>query len=320
MGVRVIVIGERGKGDAELYDSRAIQREDNWSEKFAPRLIKSRDGTIHLDTPFSRLLGKPPIMVPGMTPSTVQAGFVSAVLDAGYHVELAGGGHYNANALRAKVIEIQACSVAELRDMTYEETVLRMVRLMYVAHENRWIDISLRNLTGDWMRRIEERFAGVIAPLSDDSGYFLAISQRRGQKPVPFIPVLDVSFEVWFKKDSLWAAEDVEAVFDQDIIPSIDFLAPQPRAARVPAGVKITTTDKEITYQLGKSLPTNPAWLSCLAGSQLNWLGALVRSTSVIQGSSYISNPIRRLFYPRPHEKVVISLSNGQPTSITAYG
>ena len=59
------------------------------------------DGTIHIDTPFSRLLGKPPIMVAGMTPTTVQAGFVSAVLDAGYHVELAGGGHYDAAALRA---------------------------------------------------------------------------------------------------------------------------------------------------------------------------------------------------------------------------
>lgn len=47
-------------------------------------------------------------MVPGMTPSIVQAGFVSAVLDAGYHVELAGGGHYNANTLRAKVIESQS--------------------------------------------------------------------------------------------------------------------------------------------------------------------------------------------------------------------
>ena len=52
------------------------------------------DGEIHLDTPYSRLLGKPPIMVAGMTPSTVKAGFVSAVLDAGYHIELAGGGHY----------------------------------------------------------------------------------------------------------------------------------------------------------------------------------------------------------------------------------
>jgi enoyl reductase-like protein len=48
--------------------------------------------------PFSRLLGKPPIMVAGMTPSTVKAGFGSAVLDAGYHIELASGGH-NAAAL-----------------------------------------------------------------------------------------------------------------------------------------------------------------------------------------------------------------------------
>jgi fatty acid synthase subunit alpha, fungi type len=29
-----------------------------------------------------------------------------------------------------------------------------------------------------------------------------AISQRPGQKPVPFIPVLDASFEVWLKKVS----------------------------------------------------------------------------------------------------------------------
>lgn len=123
----------------------------------------------------------------------------------------------------------------ELGDMTYEETVLRLVRLMFVAHEKRWIDRSLRNLTGDWLRRVEERFAGVnntgnkpsllqsytslddpspfvesffqAYPLAteqllaaEDAAYFLAISQRPGQKPAPFIPVLDASFEVWFKK------------------------------------------------------------------------------------------------------------------------
>jgi enoyl reductase-like protein len=66
------------------------------------------DGKLHIDTPFSRLLGKPPIMVAGMTPTTVPAGFVSAVLNAGYHIELAGGGHYNAKALRAKVAAIQS--------------------------------------------------------------------------------------------------------------------------------------------------------------------------------------------------------------------
>jgi hypothetical protein len=109
------------------------------------------------------------------------------------------------------------------------------VRLMFVAHQKRWVDKSLRNLVGDWLRRVEERFAGVNGgghkpsllqnfsllddplpfvktffekyPLAteqllaaEDAAYFLAISQRPGQKPVPFIPVLDASFEVWFKK------------------------------------------------------------------------------------------------------------------------
>ena len=53
-------------------------------------------------------------------------------------------------------------SVAEdLGDMTYEEVTLCTVRLMFVEKEERWIDLSLRNLTGDWLRRVEERFAGV---------------------------------------------------------------------------------------------------------------------------------------------------------------
>ena len=127
-------------------------------------------------------------------------------------------------------------SVAEdLGDMTYEEVTLRMARLMFVTKEGRWIDTSLRNLTGDWLRRVEERFAGVNGGgakasvlqsftslnnphafvteffakypasttqllASEDKAYFLAISQRRGQKPVPFIPILDANFEVWFKK------------------------------------------------------------------------------------------------------------------------
>jgi fatty acid synthase subunit alpha, fungi type len=121
--------------------------------------------------------------------------------------------------------------VDDIGEMTYEEVVLRMIRLMFVSHEKRWIDISLRNLTGDFCRRVEERFAGEMRPsilqsyleldgphefvqkffktypvaceqlvASEDAAYFLAISQRPGQKPVPFIPVLDADFGVWFKK------------------------------------------------------------------------------------------------------------------------
>src|SRR5260370_37898453 len=65
-------------------------------------------GQIFIDTPFSCLLRKPPIMVAGITPSTVKAGFVSAILSTGYHIEHAGGGHYNTATVCAKVTEIQS--------------------------------------------------------------------------------------------------------------------------------------------------------------------------------------------------------------------
>ncbi|KAK7018073.1 fatty acid synthase alpha subunit Lsd1 [Paramarasmius palmivorus] len=98
-GARAIVLGDRAKGGAEFYDFLSVKYEDNWSRKWSPGRAKTSDGSIHLDTPFSHLLGKSPIMVAGMTPSTVKGGFVSAVLDAGYRIELAGGSHYNAAAL-----------------------------------------------------------------------------------------------------------------------------------------------------------------------------------------------------------------------------
>lgn len=42
-----------------------------------------------------------------MTSSTAKAGFVSANLDTGYRIELAGGGRYKAAALRSKVAKLQ---------------------------------------------------------------------------------------------------------------------------------------------------------------------------------------------------------------------
>ncbi|RPD59601.1 fatty acid synthase [Lentinus tigrinus ALCF2SS1-6] len=674
-GVRVVVAGDKARGPAELFDAQNVKTEQWWAKKFSPSLVKTSDGTIHIDTPFSRLLGKPPIMVAGMTPTTVKAGFVSAVLDAGYHIELAGGGHYNAAALRSKVAEIQSkipagvgitlnalyinprqfgfqfplwqemrreglpiegfcvaagipstekaaeiitalrtagikhvsfkpgsvdgirqvvniaaanpdfpvimqwtggragghhsCEdfhqpilstygsirqhanlilvggsgfggaddlwpyltgdwsveryglqpmpfdgflfasrvmvakeahtsssvkdlivaapgvddaqwegtyaketggiltvrselgepihkiatravklwkefddtvfklpkdkrvvwlterraeviaklnkdfakpwfgwkkdgsvVEDIADMTYEEVVLRMVRLMYVSHQERWIDTSLRNLTGDWLRRVEERFAGVNGDkkasilqsfssldkpqefieqffktypaateqllASEDKAYFLAISQRPGQKPAPFIPVLDASFEVWFKKDSLWAAEDIDAVFDQDPqrvcilqgpvavkhskvkdepikdllgnitsmlvdklvdrlyggdkskIPTIEYLCPSPRAVR--PVIAPSVSGKTATYVLGDSLPETSAWLETLAGPELGWTRALLTSTTIVQGTAYIDNPLRRLFAPRRGQKVVVETDGSRPTKISLYG
>ncbi|KDQ57051.1 hypothetical protein JAAARDRAFT_35647 [Jaapia argillacea MUCL 33604] len=678
-GVRVIVLGDKSKGSAEFYGAEEVKYEDWWTKKWCPALVKTSDGRLHIDTPFSRLLGKPPIMVAGMTPTTVKAGFVSAVLSAGYHIELAGGGHYNAAALRAKVAEIQAnipagvgltlnalyinprqfgfqfplwqemrreglpvegfcvaagipstekaaeiisglknagikhvsfkpgsvdgirqvvniaaanpdfpiilqwtggragghhsCEdfhqpilltyasirqhqnislvggsgfggaddlwpyligdwslaygvqpmpfdgflfasrvmvakeahtsssvkdlivaasgvddakwegtytketggiltvrselgepihkiatrgvklwkefddtvfklpkekrlpwlterraevidklnknfqkpwfgwkkgdvvVEDIGDMTYEEVALRMVRLMYVSFQKRWVDLSLRNLTGDWLRRVEERFAGVNGggpkasilqsftalddpqpalehffktyPLateqllaSEDKAYFLTISQRPGQKPVPFIPVLDSTFEVWFKKDSLWQAEDIDAVFDQDPqrvcilqgpvavkhskvkdepikdmldnittilvnkllqrfyggdkskVPTVDYLSATPASTSSPTSVHVSTDHQknEVTYIVGQTLPDPAQWLECLAGPQLNWLRALLTSATVVQGTSYIDNPIRRLFAPRRGQKIVVHASGSLPSTVSVYG
>ncbi|KAF8753393.1 fatty acid synthase [Rhizoctonia solani] len=474
-GVRVVIVGEKGKNGAEVYEFNQRKDRELVSKKWTPGLVKTSDGKVQLDTPFSRLLGKPPIMVAGMTPTTVKAGFVSAVLRAGYHVELAGGGHYNAAALRAKVAEIQAqipagvgltlnalyinqrqfgfqfplwqemrreglpvegfcvaagipstekakeiidalsaagirhvsfkarwtggragghhsCEdfhqpilqtygairqqanialvagsgfggaedvwpymsgewsaqfdaqpmpfdgvlfasrvmvakeahtsksvkdlivaaagvddskwegtyaketggiltvqselgepihkvatrgvklwkefddtvfklpkekraawlaqnkdmvieklnkdfakpwfaqkgdgrvVGDIADMTYEEVVRRMVRLIALRRRRRppfRIHIEVFYELDVPQKFLDEFFntyplASEQLLSAEDKAYFLAISQRPGQKPVPFIPILDASFEVWFKKDSLWAAEDIEAVFDQD--------------------------------------------------------------------------------------------------------
>ena len=46
--------------------------------------------------------------------------------------------------------------IKDLGDLTYKETVLRLVHLMYVKHQSCWIDISLCNLLGDWLRHMEE--------------------------------------------------------------------------------------------------------------------------------------------------------------------
>jgi fatty acid synthase subunit beta len=138
--------------------------------------------------------------------------------------------------------------VYDLQDLTYEQIAKRSVELMYVRGSKRWIDVSLRNFTGSFLRRVEERFAtkvttsvlpsfaaleqpdeaveNVFSAYPDartqlinqqDVDYFLLLCQNPVQKPVPFVPVLDARFEVFFKKDSLWQSEDLEAVVDQDV-------------------------------------------------------------------------------------------------------
>lgn len=137
----------------------------------------------------------------------------------------------------------------DLEDMTYAEVVRRLVELLYVKHQARWIDPSYIRLVGDFIHRVEERFTSsggkdsllqaysdldepfetvdrILAHYPDasqqlinaqDVQHFLLLCMKPGQKPVTFIPALDDNFEYFFKKDSLWQSEDLDAVIGQDV-------------------------------------------------------------------------------------------------------
>ncbi|KAF2500058.1 beta subunit of fatty acid synthase [Lophium mytilinum] len=147
--------------------------------------------------------------------------------------------------------DFDAGKAGELKDMSYSDVARRMVDLLYLKKSSQWIDDSYIRILGDFIRRIEERLPLSRSELSkpifqsyddfndpvkamrnlveaygesktqlisqEDQEYFLSICRRSGQKPVTFIPVLDANFESWFKKDSLWQSENVEAVIDGDI-------------------------------------------------------------------------------------------------------
>ncbi|KAH9923242.1 uncharacterized protein B0H18DRAFT_1120509 [Fomitopsis serialis] len=499
-GVCVIVAGDKSRDIVEFYDAQTVNREEWWSRYFVPRLVRTSDGKIHLETPFPRLLGKPPITAAGVTPMAVKAGFISVVLAAGYHVEkllckipagvgitlnsfyinprrfgfqfpsqqkmrrhgllieglcLAAGNHSTEkaadifvglkasgvcnvslkpgfvdgirlallvtasrvmvakqghtsssvkdlivaakgvddsqrertyaeetsgivavkselgepihkaatravklwkefddvvlkmarNALRGSTRRKKDGSVVEdIADMAYGEVVFRTARLMYVKHEERrsaGIDCGSKASILQSCSSLDKpvdviKLFFATHPEGFLSRHFVASRPEAGAVHKPFIPVLDANFEVWFKKDFLWAAGDIEAVFDQgpqrvcilqgpvamkhatkkdepikemlDNIPDIvvDRLAKclyDGDLSRIPTTDYLVISSlgverHKIVYSVGSALPEASTWLETrtLAGPCQNWLRALLTSTTIVQGTSRVANPMCRLF------------------------
>ncbi|KAH6996916.1 acyl transferase domain-containing protein [Ilyonectria destructans] len=129
----------------------------------------------------------------------------------------------------------------DLADMTYFDVLRRLLELLHPARKGDWTDPSYRVIFVDFLTRTLERFGiktesirtaaqeqlhalAVQHPefncqfLSvEDNDYFVSLCKRRGQKPVPFIPVLDAEFPVWFKKDPLWQSENLESTYHDDV-------------------------------------------------------------------------------------------------------
>ena len=76
-----------------------------WSS-YAPKPITLPDGSVKVSTKFTRLTGRSPILLAGMTPTTVDAKIVAAAANAGHWAELAGGGQVTEEIFDARIKEL----------------------------------------------------------------------------------------------------------------------------------------------------------------------------------------------------------------------
>ena len=69
-------------------------------------IVELADGRRHIDNRYSRATGRPPIVLAGMTPTTVDVPIVAAAANAGYAAELAGGGQPSQAILTERLAEL----------------------------------------------------------------------------------------------------------------------------------------------------------------------------------------------------------------------
>ncbi|CCE61876.1 hypothetical protein TPHA_0B02040 [Tetrapisispora phaffii CBS 4417] len=277
--------------------------------------------------------------------------------------------------------------VKDLTTMTYLEVANRLVELMYIKSTKSWIDPTLRKFAGDFLRRIEERFTKVKTlsmiqsytvleepdkivgevfqkyPAAksqflhaEDIDHFLNMCQNPVQKPVPFVPILDHRFEFFFKKDSLWQSEHLEAVVDEDVERTCILHGPVAAkstkivdepikdildnihnghiekllkdyysndVSKIPAVEYFGGDDlvaepcTENSLEMSSSKLTNvDNWFSTLAGSENNWRSAFFSVVNFTQGSVFVPNPARKVFMPSKHMKVEIENINNSEKTV----
>lgn len=105
-GVGVVAAATRAGQRSLLTPGATPEVAPPWSA-FAPRPVRLPNGRIVVETAFTRLTGRSPILLAGMTPTTVDAGIVAAAANAGHWAELAGGGQVTEPIFADRVEELQ---------------------------------------------------------------------------------------------------------------------------------------------------------------------------------------------------------------------
>jgi fatty acid synthase, bacteria type len=91
LGIGIVPAATRG-GQRNLFTIGAVPEVARPWSSYAPSVVSLPDGRVKLSTKFTRLTGRSPILLAGMTPTTVDARIVAAAANAGHWAELAGGG------------------------------------------------------------------------------------------------------------------------------------------------------------------------------------------------------------------------------------
>lgn len=115
---RLTAVGLRGSGIETLALAEPSGRRALFSESlrarslpvrysdFEPRLQRQEDGSVCVDNRYTRATGLPPVILPGMTPTTVDVPIVAAAANAGFTAELAGGGQVTEEVWKLRCDEL----------------------------------------------------------------------------------------------------------------------------------------------------------------------------------------------------------------------
>lgn len=119
---------------------------------------------------------------------------------------------------------------------------------------------------------------------------------------------------------------------DESLIPTIDYLAPEPVHTTDPSLVLArshishsvesipSTGGEKHVYHINGVLPPTGDWLQVLAGPRLNWLQAFLSNVSIQHGEQSIPNPVKRVLSPRHGQRVELSLNkDGSPVSFAFF-
>jgi fatty acid synthase len=105
LGVGIVPAATRG-GQRNLFTVGAVPEVARAWSTYAPTVVSLPDGRVKLSTKFTRLTGRSPILLAGMTPTTVDAKIVAAAANAGHWAELAGGGQVTEEIFADRIEEL----------------------------------------------------------------------------------------------------------------------------------------------------------------------------------------------------------------------